>query len=65
MCEQLDPERFYGETATILGLQQNPKSDMCQNRERDTSEEQEKDRISSCTRTVSKQKKTTIMEMER
>ncbi len=22
MCEELDPERFYGETSTILGLQQ-------------------------------------------
>jgi hypothetical protein len=39
-----------------------PLTDMCKNRERDTSKEQEKDRIASYTRTMSKKKKT-IMEM--
>ncbi len=33
---------------------------MCQNRKKDTSKEQENDKISSYTRTMSKKKKTTM-----
>jgi hypothetical protein len=64
MCEELDPKWFQREATTILRLQQTLNLTCVKTKKKDTSEEHEKDRISSYTIIVSKKKKKTmIMEM--